>query len=131
MEYRINLNGLSIGYPKDGSVLDIEEVDNKQILDEKIKVKNVLGSDEKEKMRWEKINNYDTLWNENGVNNLIYKEEQVSNINKNTKQILVNLYKEVDEELFEEWFPKEKLSNDEIKKYKEKIKSINWRINII
>ena len=131
LEYRINLNGLSIGYPKDGSVLDIEEVDNKQILDEKIKVKNVLGSDEKEKMRWEKINNYDTLWNENGVNNLIYKEEQVSNINKNTKQILVNLYKEVDEELFEEWFPKEKLSNDEIKKYKEKIKSINWRINII
>ncbi len=131
LEYRINLNGLSIGYPKDGSVLDIEEVDNKQILDKKIKVQNILGSDEKEKMRWEKINNYDKLWNENGVNNLFYTDGTVTNINKNTKQIIVNLDKEVDEELFEEWFPKEKLSDEEVKKYKEKIKSINWRINII
>ena len=129
--YRMDLMNLSMGYPKEGSVIDLEEHDGKLITNPKEKVEKLLGSSEKEKMRWEKINNYDLLFNENGVNNLFYVIEDANDINANTVQIRVALNKHVDENLFPQWFPDSMMTTDEIAKYKEKIRNIKWKIEMV
>ena len=130
LEYRINHNGLAIVYPKEGSVIDLEEIDEKVMLDPKEKVAKNMGSKEKEKMRWEKTNKSDT-WDENGIKNLYYTEESVTKIGKNVIQVLVNLDKDVDMALFPEWFPDTPMSEKEIAEYKKEIRQIKWKVKVV
>ena len=129
--YRMNLNYLSVGYPKEGSVLDIEEHNNTQITDVKAKVQTHLKSEEKENFRWEKINNYEELWNINGINNLYYTQELVTKINDFTTQIKVDIHKNHDEKIYPELFPTKPMTAEQVSAYKKKIGSIKWNVIIV
>jgi hypothetical protein len=76
-------------------------------------------------VRYEKLYNNLTLWNENGLNNLDYKIIKTRKINDHTTQIKVDLLKSSDEKKYPQWFPTaenkkfEQLKNIVYKKFRE------------
>ena len=66
---RIHYNGLGIGYPSDGSIIDLEETSIQN------KLMNLKANNLKETQKYEKIAKDTETWNRNGVNDLTYTIE--------------------------------------------------------
>lgn len=98
---RCSFNGIEILIPKEGGVVDIEDINGKEIS-VMLKVKEIAI---KESIRWEKFQ----IFEESGLDSTNYKllETNVLNIN-NTSIIhsIVDLKKKEDELLYPSWFPK-------------------------
>ena len=114
----------AIAYPKHGSVLDLEQVDNKTMTTKEKNdylKENELG----DKRRYEKILQFDEIA-KNGLSNLqfeiIKSEKSVSGFS-HCNQYKVDLLKSKDMKDFESWFPKVKVheSTEAEKAYNEKI----------
>jgi hypothetical protein len=80
-----------IYYPKKGSIIDTEEINNKRIgLENKLKIIN------KEEIKYEKIYNDMKTWNNNGLNTLEYKILERNQLDQNISIIKVDLMKKND-----------------------------------
>jgi hypothetical protein len=66
---RIHYNGIGIGYPSDGSIIDLEETSIQN------KLMNLKANNLKETQKYEKIAKDTETWNRNGVNDLTYTIE--------------------------------------------------------
>ena len=131
LSYRMNMKGFSIGYPREGSIIDLEEFNDRLISNPKEKVQQHLKDDEKEQMRWEKNNTCFTLGNENGVNNLFYTVLSTQQISAHVEQITVDIDKIVDEAMFPQWFPTSYMTTNEVAAYKQKCRNIQWNVKVV
>jgi hypothetical protein len=77
-------------YPSKGSIIDLEETKDMKTINN---VNNKLKIVKKEEVKYEKLVQDLSTWNENGLNNLEYKILSKNKINNNTTQIKVDLMK--------------------------------------
>tara|TARA_Y100000389_G_C17470670_1_gene530361 strand:+ start:1142 stop:3613 length:2472 start_codon:yes stop_codon:yes gene_type:complete len=121
---RINEQNMTIGYPKKGSIIDIEEENNNSInLKDKVQIQL---KDKRDKLAYEKM----YIVKSNGLSNLNYKIINTYNLkekNLSITQVVVDLLRNTDETEYEEWFPK-KFNEHELSKYKKYMKNIIWNI---
>jgi len=88
-------------YPKEGRVIDIEEVGMKTLtIDEKL----VTVSGKKDIIAYEKLCEDLTSWNTNGLNGLQYKVLGKDDIMKDVVQVKVDLLKKQDEKKYPHFF---------------------------
>ena len=124
---KIHQAGIKIGYPKNGSVLDLEEF-NEKIISVKEKVQ-IIQKNKKENLAYEKM----AVIKDNGLNNLNYKIISKQNYNNNSSKIIhviVDLLKKQDEINHPNWFPN-KFTDLQVLQYKKNIKKIKWNIEYI
>ena len=81
---RIHYNGLGIGYPSDGSIIDLEETSIQN------KLMNLKANNLKETQKYEKIAKDTETWNRNGVNGLTYTIESKQK-KKNVHHFVVDI----------------------------------------
>ena len=88
-------------YPKEGRVIDIEEVGMKTLtIDEKL----ATVSGKKDMIAFEKLCEDLTSWNTNGLNGLQYKVLGTDDIMKGVVQVKVDLLKKEDEKKYPHLF---------------------------
>lgn len=97
----ITNNLLTIYYPKKGRIIDTEEDLNQRT----IKIQDKIKGETKDALKYEKLYNDLTQWNNNGLNNLNYRILERTEINRFTSQIRVDLLKNIDEKKYPSWFP--------------------------
>lgn len=119
-------NILSVYYPSNGSIIDIEKDVNMKTIQVDVKV----GSEKKDSVRFEKL--YEDLksWDTNGINNINYNILNRDEINEYTSQIHVDLLKNDDMKNNPNWFP-EPLNNYKRFEYEVKKKIHECKIEYI
>lgn len=123
---KIHQAGIKIGYPKNGSVLDLEELNDK-IISVKEKVQ-IIQKNKKENLAYEKM----AVIKDNGLNNLNYKiisKKNYNNISSKIIHVIVDLLKKQDEINHTNWFPN-KFTDNQVIQYKKNIKKLNGILNI-
>lgn len=124
---KIHEAGIKIGYPKTGSVIDLEEKHDKAISI-KEKVQDVVKN-EKENLAWEKM----TIIKDNGLSNLNYKiinEQNYQILSSKIIHVTTDLLKKEDEKNHTNWFPN-KFTDKEEEQYKKNKKNIKWEIQYV
>ena len=110
---RIRAHGYkNICYPKNGSVIDIEEDSMMKTINLAVKVKNTKKDLEKYEKRLGDL----TGWKKNGINTLQYKILSENKISANITQIKVDLMKNSDMKKYPEWFPKPSNNYEKLKR---------------
>ena len=107
----ININKNYICIPKKGSIIDLEEKDNKPVS-----IKNKFKLEVKDQLKYEKLYIDLTQWMNNGLNSLEYNILNQIIINESTTQIVVDLMKKKDMEKNPLLYPKEINNYNSLKK---------------
>jgi hypothetical protein len=95
---RINDCKMNINIPSIGSVIDIEETNNREVT-----IKNKLVNLNKESSKYEKLAVHANTWNKNGINKLNYNI--ISTVNDNViTHCIVDLQKSIDEKQYPELY---------------------------
>ena len=116
----VNNKFYKLGYPKKGSVIDIEVDEKGKTLSVEEKLKKLDSDKERENLKLEKLLIDINTWKKNGLNNLDYKVLKTHKINDIITQITVDLLYDEEERKYPFLFPKgEKFKNNyEFKKFK-------------
>jgi hypothetical protein len=107
----ININKNYICIPKKGSIIDLEEKNNKPIS-----IKNKPLLEIKDQLKYEKLNVDLIKWKNNGLNSLEYKILNEIKINEHTTQIIVDLMKKKDMEKNPFLYPNQTNNYNSLKK---------------
>jgi len=109
-----------LGYPKEGSVIDIEEDEKGKILTLNEKLKKLDSDKERENLKLEKLLIDIDTWKKNGLSNLDYNILKTHKINELTTQITVDLLYNEEERKYPFLFPKGETfkNNSNYKKFK-------------
>jgi hypothetical protein len=109
-----------LGYPKEGSVIDIEEDEKGKILSLDEKLKKLDSDKERENLKLEKLLIDIDTWKKNGLSNLDYNVLKTHKVNELTTQITVDLLYNEEERKYPFLFPKGETfkNNSNYKKFK-------------
>ena len=109
-----------LGYPKEGSVIDIEEDEKGKILSLDEKLKKLDSDKERENLKLEKLLIDIDTWKKNGLSNLDYNILKTHKVNDMTTQITVDLLYNEEERKYPFLFPKGETfkNNSNYKKFK-------------
>ena len=109
-----------LGYPKEGSVIDIEEDEKGKILSLDEKLKKLDSDKERENLKLEKLLIDIDTWKKNGLSNLDYNILKTHKVNELTTQITVDLLYNEEERKYPFLFPKGETfkNNSNYKKFK-------------
>ena len=109
-----------LGYPKEGSVIDIEEDEKGKTLSLEEKLKKLDSDKERENLKLEKLLIDIDTWKKNGLSNLDYNILKTHKVNDMTTQITVDLLYNEEERKYPFLFPKGKTfkNNSNYKKFK-------------
>jgi len=109
-----------LGYPKEGSVIDIEEDEKGKTLSLDEKLKKLDSDKERENLKLEKLLIDIDTWKKNGLSNLDYNILKTHKVNDMTTQITVDLLYNEEERKYPFLFPKGETfkNNSNYKKFK-------------
>jgi len=113
----------TLGYPKKGSVIDLEEDSLGKTIGLREKLKKLENNQVVDLLKLEKLMLDIDHWKENGLNSLVYKINDRKKLNQISSQIVVDLCYEKEEKSYPLFYPKgqEFKNKNNYKQFKKKI----------